>query len=226
MSREFIGARIKKGREEMGLSQDDLGKLYGTSGANLSRIESGQYDISSSDLQRMADIQGKPIEWYYSDNIESAYRPMEAVYAELGQSIKKQSIFREIPILCHVPCGYPMPNEQQAEGTVKVLKEDLDYHKDKPGLFALIASGDSLVGDKIYDGYRIIIDPDIGDHPDGLIYAVRVGNEVTCKHVRHTDGKVILYSSNHDYKEMVYPENEVELKGVAILWGIWKKAIK
>ena len=221
--RKLIGQRIERARKELNWSQEDFGKFVNLSGAHVSRMEKGVVGFDIDDLQRYAKVLGKSVEWFYSDKIESEDRPIESILAELQQRVK-HPIFRELPLLGYIPCGYPLPNEQQAEGKVKVFRDDLGYAKDKEGLYALIASGDSLLEDGINKGDKMIVDPIPPDYPEGKIYAVRIGDEVTCKHVFHVDDKVRLVSSNSHYEEQIYNADDVEVMGRVILWGNWHKA--
>lgn len=98
--KQKIGIKIKEARTELGWSQRDLAKLYGSSDVNISEMERGIIRISISDLERMAHILGKSFEWFMSDKIEQPDRPIEAISAELQQAIKRFEV-RMIPILGH-----------------------------------------------------------------------------------------------------------------------------
>jgi repressor LexA len=226
------GDRLAEKLKQSGMSGRELAKFSNVSPAMINLIINHKRPLSDKTAKKIFKLLNTTVDYLMGnsneDNVPS--KNDDLLVRELKQFYKAQAyndLFREIPIICRVPCGYPMPNEQLIEGNVRVHKDDLGYAKDKPGLFALIAVGDSLIGDEIYNGYRIVIDPDIGDHPDNLIYAVRINNEVTCKHVRHTnDGKIALYSSNHEYREMIYNADDVELLGVAVTWGFWHQATR
>jgi SOS-response transcriptional repressor LexA len=97
---EFIGHRIRKAREELGLSLEELGRLYGNSPANLSRIENGSYRIGIPDLERLARILGKPFEWFMADQVKLPQRPPEAALSELQTSIKAF-----IPVVDEISAG-------------------------------------------------------------------------------------------------------------------------
>jgi len=98
--RQLIATRIKQAREEMGMSQQELGRLFGCSDVNISRIERGIVSIDISDLERMAQILGRPLDWFLSDKIEPMPRPPEAALADLEVSIKAY-----IPVYAEVCAG-------------------------------------------------------------------------------------------------------------------------
>jgi SOS-response transcriptional repressor LexA len=221
--KQKIGARLKLARNELGWSQRDLAKLYGSSDVTISEIERGITDISVPELETFSRLLGKPFAWFLSDKLEIAPRPVEAILSELRQAAQRIE-FRELPVLGRVPCGFPLPAEQQAEGHFPVLKSELGYARDKAGLFVLEASGESLSGDGIHTGAKMVVDPTPPDFQEGKIYAVRLGTEVTAKHVYKLNGSVKLVSSNGAYKEIIKKAEEVEILGRVILWGDWHKA--
>ena len=107
------------------------------------------------------------------------------------------SAMRRVPILGSAACGEPI--YKPGDGTEFVTVED-----DFPCDFALIAEGDSMIGDRIHSGDIVFIRSQ--DHvQDGEIAAVALDNEVTLKHVRRLrgpDGNVVftqLLPSNPAY---------------------------
>ena len=77
------GKRIRAAREARGWSQIYLGKLYGSRGSTISRIENGLIALGMDDLQRMARILGEPIEYFLADVATPTTRPLDAVIKEL-----------------------------------------------------------------------------------------------------------------------------------------------
>jgi SOS-response transcriptional repressor LexA len=228
MDAKKTGEIIKELRNQRDMTQEELAEAIGKSRNYIAMIESGDRQ-GKFILQQIADVFKVDIEVLYGGKPIPEYTPQpKRLRSVLREAIKiyDELSYRELPVLCRVPCGYPMPNEQDVEDHLLIFKEYLGYAANKPNLYVLIASGDSLEGDEIFDGHKLIIDPEPPDYPEGLIYAVRIGPEVTCKHVYHFDGKIKLISSNSEYKEMVYNEDEVEIKGMVILSGNWKKHYK
>ena len=86
----------------------------------------------------------------------------------------------EEPILGSAACGEPIYSP--GDGTDYITVED-----DLPCDFALIAEGDSMIGDRIHSGDVVFLRSQ--DHvQDGEIAAVALDNEVTLKHVRRLRG--------------------------------------
>ncbi|MCS7123739.1 MAG: DUF4065 domain-containing protein [Candidatus Aenigmarchaeota archaeon] len=61
-SRHIIGKKIKQLREKFNLTQDALAKKLGISRPSISQIESGERDISSTELVKLSEIFEVPIE--------------------------------------------------------------------------------------------------------------------------------------------------------------------
>lgn len=56
ITKQKLGERIKKFREDLGLSQEELASKLGVPRPSISQIESGQRDISSIELAKLAGI--------------------------------------------------------------------------------------------------------------------------------------------------------------------------
>lgn len=64
MSFRDIGMKIQAAREEKGLSQEQLARLIGCSQSALSNYEKGKRRLYLSQLERMAEILDKPLEYF------------------------------------------------------------------------------------------------------------------------------------------------------------------
>lgn len=68
MDRFSIGRRIREARKAQGLTQRQLGqRCDGLSHVAISNIESGMTNMPIDRLQRMANVLGKPVEWFLLD---------------------------------------------------------------------------------------------------------------------------------------------------------------
>jgi transcriptional regulator with XRE-family HTH domain len=78
-----IGDRIRRAREERGLSQEDLGVLILRDQRSVSEYESGKRRIYAHDLPRIAKALEVPIMYFYKD-VASEYdfddAPMEMLH--------------------------------------------------------------------------------------------------------------------------------------------------
>jgi SOS-response transcriptional repressor LexA len=95
-----IANRIKQSRLDLGLSQKQLGRLFGTSDVTIGEIERGISNITIPDLERLAKIFGRPLDWFLSDEIKLPSRPPEAALSELQTTIRAF-----IPVVDEISAG-------------------------------------------------------------------------------------------------------------------------
>lgn len=105
---------------------------------------------------------------------------------------------KRLPILGNIACGEPVYADEDWQGWVDV---DADLDAD----FCLRATGDSMTGDRIYDGDIVFIhsQPVV---ENGEIAAVLVGDEATLKRVSFDEGTGVLqlFPSNPTYPILRY----------------------
>jgi len=65
--RILIGSRIRAAREQLGMSQTDLGKVLGCSHVAISKIERGITKLGVIDLERLAHALGHTLDNFISD---------------------------------------------------------------------------------------------------------------------------------------------------------------
>lgn len=61
--------RIKKAREDLGMSQQDMAQRYGVSQAKISNLESGRVQLTVDDLIQFAKMTGKPLSYFFPDEL-------------------------------------------------------------------------------------------------------------------------------------------------------------
>jgi transcriptional regulator with XRE-family HTH domain len=71
---EEIGKRVREAREEMGMTQGDLGRRWGgRSHAAVSDIERGTTRLTASGLAELAQILNKPVTFFYGEKTSAQY---------------------------------------------------------------------------------------------------------------------------------------------------------
>jgi len=117
-----------------------------------------------------------------------------------------------------VSAGYPSPADDYLEGRL-----DLNKHliKHPVATYYVKVSGDSMIGERIYDGDLLVVD--WAEEPsDGQIIVARVENEFCVKLLRITDGQVRLCSANKKYPDIeVTADLDWEIWG-RVLWSVHK----
>ena len=68
--RKELGERIRWVREEMRVSQEDLGKLFGCAQKTISNIELGKVPLGADELPRLARILEKDISYFFPSQVE------------------------------------------------------------------------------------------------------------------------------------------------------------
>jgi repressor LexA len=124
-----------------------------------------------------------------------------------------------LPLLGRIPAG-PLEEAIQQEGQAVCVSELL---RARPGDFLLEVKGDSMTGDGILEGDKVLLRPEAQLDP-GEIAAVLVGpdHEATLKRVYFhpstqaspRGGEVILRASHPAYPDRRLPAEEVRIAGV------------
>ena len=191
-----IGSRIRYRREELGLSQDELGKKLGyKSRSSINKIELDQRNLTQSKIKAIADaLETTPayiMGWEGPESaIPAGFQPIPPM--------------KKIPLVGQIACGEPITAEENIEDYVTSLHA---WHAD----FALKCIGDSMEP-KIKDGDIVAIrkQPTV---ENGQIAAVRIDTEATFRI------RLILQPSNPDYEPIVLVGeeiNRVAIEGKAV----------
>ena len=61
---ESLVDRLRKAREDAGLTQEEVAEVFGRPQSFLSKIESGERRIDPVELCHFADLYKKPVEWF------------------------------------------------------------------------------------------------------------------------------------------------------------------
>jgi repressor LexA len=182
-----FGKRVRKRREHLGMSQDELALLLGYSDkSSISKIENSQRDI----------YRGKVVEFAEALKTTPSYL-MGWTDDVLGYNLL-QVTTRKIPIIGNVHCGVP---EYAEEDFLDIV--DSDIRAD----FALRATGDSMIGAGIEEGDLVFVrkQPTINS---GELAVVLIKDEAAIKRVYMHDSYISLSAENPAYAPIVIKENE------------------
>jgi transcriptional regulator with XRE-family HTH domain len=213
------GAVIKAIRERKGLTQEQLGEKTKYGRSFIASVEQGIPEkIDQSKYKKIASELSLTTEEL--DGIVNAEPDKRAKLIELmagrtvrepGATFKRGGGFVRLKIRGYVPCGIPFVVEQLDMGEDIIETEALRGCIKPDECFTLIASGNSLSGDKIYDGQHVIVDPNQKEVTAFRhVYIVRIrGNECSARHVKIHDGTATLVSSNAQAEDINTSELEV-----------------
>lgn len=203
MKYNILGKKIKEARKALNLSQEELAtKLGYTDRSTIAKIEAGHSDLTQPKIQKFAEAL----------NVSPAYlmgwedEPVKQENEELDifkiKGIKSLTT-KKIPMLGKIACGQPVYADEERNYYVEV---GTDINAD----FCLTASGDSMIGARIYDG-DIVFCKSQSAVNNGEIAVVLINDEATLKKVFFYPDKqkLVLQPENSNYEPLVYLGEEL-----------------
>lgn len=201
-----FGSRVKRRRELLGLSQEELAAKLGYSDkSSISKIENNTRDITRGKVVEFAKaLKTTPLYLMGWTDEEDDY----SSYGFIPVTTHK------IPLLGNIAAGEPLYAEENLETYI----DPDDINAD----FALRVKGDSMIGDNIEDGHIVFVRKQSTVNP-GEIAVVLIGNEATLKRVYISNNEIQLIASNPAYPPIIIRESDgqnVRILGRAV--GIYR----
>lgn len=195
------GERIRVAREAKQMTQEELGRICGTTKQTIYKYETGA--ITNIPLDKLESIaKALDVSSSYLAMWDDSFMPDNIIQMP-GKS--------SIPLVGTIACGTPILAEENREG-------DVDLPEHIRADFALRCKGDSMINARIFDGDIVYIRQQ--DRVErGEIAAVLIGTEATLKRVKTFDDHIILEAENPQYRPMVYwgdEMNDVRILGKAV----------
>lgn len=179
------------------MSQHDLSIASGVGKDYISRIENGRWKRIGGQI------------W---ESLASALHTTTSDILSCGRQITSNGDdVLVIPIAGAVPCGQPSLVFEGGGEMLYVASQGLPVSH-SPNLYAVVASGDSLIGDGILNGDYLIVDRN-APFIDGGIHIACVEGDCCARHVYRKGDKMMLISST-DMMEV--DAGKVELQGRVI----------
>lgn len=199
-----IGERIKKRREELKMTQEELAlKLGYASRSSLNKIESNERNLTQSKIKAIAEA------LYTTPGYIMGWDDEE----EPTNAIRTTGV---IPIAGRIAAGSPnLILENIVEWVPTIMPNPDEY-------FGLVVCGDSMINAGIPNGsYAIIHKQSCAD--EGQIVACMLNeNEATLKRFRTQGDNVILMPENSAYSPIIVNKADFE-NGFAQILGVLKK---
>lgn len=197
-----MGTIIKKRREQLGISQEQLANILGyKSRSSINKIELNHTDLPQSKIVALAKAL----------SVTPAYL---MGWEDLEQPIPKSNGYPtvRIPVLGDVAAGVPILAQQDIVG-----HEDIPADMAKTGeYFGLKIKGDSMEP-KIHDN-DIVIVKSMSDAENNDIVIAMINNEATCKRLHKYSNSVVLTAINSDYKPIeVTPDENIQILGKVVM---------
>lgn len=231
-----IGDELKEERERQGYSLGELSESTGIPVNILQAIEESEEQINFFLLKKICDVYGITIsEFYVNSELYDLYIPsefngdvnsFEAFQKAVAEDAMNESIpsnaslvsgFIKVPVIGRIPAGSPV-----------IAVQNIDSYEDIPcswlngdptNYFILKIEGDSMEGDKVFDGdYALIMKCSSCDN--GQICAVGITGETpdlyaTLKRVYELDEEYLeLVPENSKYPRRKVKRSEVNIFGV------------
>lgn len=197
-----MGTIIKKRREQLGVSQEQLANILGyKSRSSINKIELNHTDLPQSKIVALAKAL----------SVTPAYL---MGWEDIEQPIPKSNGYPtvRIPVLGDVAAGVPILAQQDIIGY-----EDIPADMAKTGeYFGLKIKGDSMEP-KIHDN-DIVIVKSMSDAENNDIVIAMINNEATCKRLHKYSNSVVLTAINSDYKPIeVTPDENIQILGKVVM---------
>ena len=187
-----IGSQIRKRREELGMSQDELAKKVGySSRSSINKIEKEINDVPQSKILEFAKILGTTVD--YLLNIEE--QPTR------------------IPVLGTVKAGIPITAIQEILDYEEISSEMARCGE----YFALRIKGDSMEP-RMHEGDVVIVKQQSTVDSGQIAIVLVNGDEATVKKVRFRDNGIELIAFNsYAYEPHFYSAEEIQRLPVEII---------
>ncbi len=188
---------LKKLRKLRRMTLEELADAIGTSKQTIHRYENGVIsNIPADKVLKLAEaLEVSPAELMGWDGED---------FSSFNYSNVMPYSVKRIPMLGSIACGAPIFAEEEHESFVSV-GDGIDAD------FCLRASGDSMMGARIFDGDIVFIRKQ-ETVDNGEIAAVIINDEATLKRVYYypTEDKIVLSPENPRYAPLVYIRDELD----------------
>ena len=187
-----IGKLLKKRRQELNLTLEDVGNAVGVGKRTVKKWEDGY--IANMKRDKIASI-AKVLQLS-----PAVIMGLEDDVYTFNNIIPLPNM-NKVPLLGTIACGEPILAEENVEC-------EIDIPENINADFALRCKGDSMIDARIMDGDIVYIkqQPVVNN---GEIAAVLVGDEATLKKVYLSGSTLTLLACNSSYEPFVYSGEEL-----------------
>lgn len=189
--------RIKNLRENLELTQQELAERLGyKSRSTINKIESGQRDISSTQIiafSKALNTTPAYLMGWEDENNEPILENIPGIITPIKM--------KRIPILGTISCGKPIFADQNYDGYFMI-----DTNLPEAD-FVLKAKGDSMIEANIFEDDFVFFRKQ-RDVDNGTIAAVLIDEEATLKRVNKSNDVLILQPCNKNYEPLIYSKDD------------------
>lgn len=206
MTNSLLGKRLRMLRHERKWRQKDVADKLGITESAYGFYEQGRREPSNETLHRLAEIFDVTTDYLLGRTDDpKGWLPPDA------EPIDPDRLVR-LPVLGKIAAGEPIDRIENIEGYELVEPELLRGRKG----FILRVQGNSMTGDRIYDGDRVVVVVQETVQPHDIAVVAVNGEYATLKRVKCQGDMCILTSSNPEYEPIVVPAKEVHIIGKVV----------
>ncbi len=218
-----LGSRIRRLREEKGLTQVEMARLLSIRHSTVSQWETGKRTPDYATLRRLAEFFGVPLSHLLDEDqpLGGAARAGAPPPADMPPNVWPVLDWRPVAVYGRIPAGRPQPPMDGIEGWEWYPSESVRGGE----FFLLRVSGDSMDGGArpIRAGDRVLIrrQPAVEDGEIAVVWW-KEHDEACLKRVFHQGKTIVLVSDNPSYPPLVLPSREVSIIGkvVEVKWRV------
>jgi len=132
------------------------------------------------------------------------------------------SATRRIPLLGRIAAGLPIHADENVDREIEIT-EDLPGLFGRADLFALRVTGESMIGDGIFDGDLIFVSPASTATPGSIVVAL-IDDEATVKRYFPENGRIRLEASNPEMGPIYVTREEgrtAVIQGIVV--GVYRR---
>jgi len=201
-----IGDRIKKRREELNISQEELGlKLGYKSRSSINKIELDGRSLPQSKIKAIAEaLETTPS--YIMGWEEERLKHWDDItdLPALRSEILRLQRGMQIPVLGEVAAGTPIFAEENYIGYEEISEEIASTGK----YFGLKIKGDSM-SPRISEGDTVIVRQQDDAESGDIVIVLVNGDSATCKKLMKYQDGISLISLNPTHEPMVFTNKEI-----------------
>ncbi|WKF70505.1 S24 family peptidase [Pediococcus pentosaceus] len=193
-----FGTYLKKLREEKGLGLNQLSLKSGVSSSQISRLENGKMGTPKvSTIKKLAvGLRTDELELL----AKAGYLPETSKMPKNMKPVDSTKLV-SIPVVGTIKAGPNGLALQDFQGTEFVMADDIEKGYE---YYWLTVSGDSMIGDGIYDGDYALIKKTVSFNNGDICAIIVDGEEGTLKHINRSDNSIILTGSNPVYPPRLF----------------------
>lgn len=217
---EHIGARLRKARKELGLTQSDVAKSIGINASAITQIEKGSTNPALSTVEAVSSTYKINADWLLHGRGDmfigsgSVIKPTHFLVDQKGMALEPRGDLVQVEITGIIAAGIPVEQNGDHE-LIAPLRLALP---NKNQYTALVVHGNSMEPE-VRDGDFILIRRDCDwFNADNRICAVTIEHEYTLKRLQidASNKLVILHSLNKEYRPIIVDpmDTQIQLTGI------------